>query len=85
MTWASIILTALKLISTLIAWAQREGHIKEGYDRAIAEAAREIFRKSEYAKQVKEKIDAMSDAEVDAALVSLEPAGDVPTQPASGR
>lgn len=78
-TWGSIILQVLKLISALITWAQREQLIGQGYDKAIAEMAREIFRKSEYAKQVAEKINAMSDDEVDAALVSLEPADGLPT------
>jgi hypothetical protein len=76
--WGSVILQVLKLVNSLTAWAQREGHIKEGYDKAIADTTREIFRKTEHAKKVKEKIDAMSDAEVDAALVALEPSGDVP-------
>ena len=76
-TWGSVILQVLQLVNALISWARREGHIKEGYDRAIAEQAREIFRKSEHARAVVEKIDAMSDAEVDAALVGLEP-NDVP-------
>jgi hypothetical protein len=77
MSWGAAILLLLQGIMALISWAQRAGHIKEGYDKAIAEVTREIFRKTEHAKRIKEKIDAMSDAEVDAALVALEP-GDVP-------
>lgn len=76
-TWGRVILLALQGIMFVISWAQRNGLIQEGYDKAIAEMAREIFRKTEHAKQLKEKIDAMSDAEVDAALVGLEP-NDVP-------
>lgn len=83
LTWGSILLQVLKLISALVSWAQREKLIKQGHDEAIAEVAREIFRKSEYAKRVSEKINAMSDDEVDAALVSLEPA-DVPAPKGSG-
>lgn len=77
MTWGPIILWALKVIYAVIAWAQQEKYIQEGYDKAIAEVTREIFRKTEHAKKVAEKIDAMSDDEVDAALVALEPR-DVP-------
>lgn len=73
LTWGAVLLQVLKVINALITWAQRERLIQQGYDQAIAETAREIFRKSEYAKRVAEKIDAMSDDEVDAALVGLEP------------
>lgn len=73
MSWGLIILQVLKLINALIGWARQENYIQEGYDKAIAEQAREIFRKTEHAKRVKDKIDAMSDDEVDAALVALEP------------
>ena len=77
MTWGRIILLVLQGVMLVISWAQRNGYIREGYDKAIAEVSREIFRKTEHAKAVKEKIDAMSDDEVDAALVGLEP-NDVP-------
>ena len=79
MTWGRIILLVLQVVNLLVTWAQRKGLIQEGYDKAIAEITREIFRKTEHARQVKEKIDAMSDSEVDAALVALEPSSDVPT------
>lgn len=85
MSWGSIILLVLRLVFAVTTWAQNRGLIQQGYDQAIAETAREIFRKSEYAKRVAEKIDAMSDDEVDAALVGLEPAGDVPAQPTGSR
>lgn len=78
LTWGSVIVQVLRLISSLVTWAQKRQLIAQGYDEAIAEASREIFRKTEHAKRVAEKIDAMSDDEVDAALVALEPAGDGP-------
>ena len=77
MTWGRIILLVLQGVMLVISWAQRNGYIQEGYDKAIAEVSRDIFRKTAHAKAVKEKIDAMSDDEVDAALVGLEP-NDVP-------
>lgn len=71
--WARIILLGLQLLNKWMDWAQAQGYIKQGRDEAIAFQAREIFRKTQYAKMTVEKIDAMSNEEVDAALVALEP------------
>ena len=78
--WGGVIYQLLVLVNRVLTWAQARGYIKQGWDEAIAQMAREVFRKTEHAKRVMENVDAMSDAEVDAALVGLEP-GPVAVQP----
>lgn len=50
-----------------------KGLIDQGYDKAIAEAAQSILVKTTAGKAIMEKVNAMSDAEVDAGLRGLEP------------
>lgn len=73
LTWVQLALAVLKVVNNIMALVNREQAVKEGYDRAVAEAAASILAKTEYAKNVREKISAMDDAAVDAALRDLEP------------
>lgn len=73
MTWVSLALTLLKIVSTIMTWARERELISEGYDRAIAETTQAIFVKTTAGKAIMEKVNAMSDAEVDAGLHGLEP------------
>lgn len=73
MSWISLALALLKLVSLWMTWARERELISEGFDKAIAEVALEIVRKTDAGKKIMEKVDAMSDAEVDAGLRGLEP------------
>jgi heme exporter protein D len=59
MTWLSLALTLLKIVSSIM--------------KAIAETTQEILRKTAVGKQLMEQVDAMSDSQVDDALRNLEP------------
>jgi hypothetical protein len=73
MGWLSLALTLLKIVSTIMNWARERELIDQGYDQAIAAAAQEIMRKTAVGKAILEKVNAMSDAEVDDGLRGLEP------------
>jgi hypothetical protein len=73
MTWLSLALTLLKIVSSIMTWAREQSLIDEGYDKAIAETTQEILRKTAVGKQLMEQVDAMSDSQVDDALRNLEP------------
>jgi len=73
MTWLSLALTLLKIVSSIMTWAREQSLIDEGYDKAIAETTQEILRKTAIGKQLMEQVDAMSDSQVDDALRNLEP------------
>src|SRR6185369_17636096 len=46
MTWLSLALTLLKIVSSIMTWAREQSLIDEGYDKAIAETTQEILRKT---------------------------------------
>lgn len=73
MTWVSLALTLLKLISNIVIWARERELISEGQDLEIARATAAILAETEYAKDVRAKIAAMDEAAVDDALRDLEP------------
>ena len=73
MSWLSLVLTLLKIASQIMSWARERELITQGHDQAIAEATRILLLKTEAGKKMMEKVNAMSDAEVDASLRGLEP------------
>lgn len=73
MTWVSLALALLKFVNTIMMWARERELITKGYDQAIAEVTQEILRKTDAGKAILEKVNRMSDAEVDAGLRGLEP------------
>lgn len=73
MSWVSLALTLLKIVSTIMTWARERELIDKGYDQAVADAAAEIMKKTAAGKAMLEKVNAMSDSEVDDALRNLEP------------
>lgn len=73
MSWVSLALTLLKVINNLMTWARERELISKGQDMEIARQSAAILAKTEYAKDVRDKIAAMDDAAVDAALRDLEP------------
>lgn len=73
MTWISFALALLKFVNSIISWARERELISEGYRQAIAEQAFEIATKVQTKKAIQERVDAMSEDEVDAELRGLEP------------
>lgn len=73
MTWVSLALTLLKIAASIITWARERELISQGYDQAIAEQSQAILAKTVAGKAIMEKVNALSDDDVDAALRGLEP------------
>lgn len=73
MTWVSLALALLKFVNSIMTWARERELISEGYDRAIAEQTQSILIKTTAGKAIMEKVNALSDTDVDAALRDLEP------------
>lgn len=73
MTWISFALALLKLVNSIISWARERELISEGYQQALAEQAFAIAAKVQTKKAIQERVDAMSETEVDDALRGLEP------------
>lgn len=72
-TWAEIILLALKIINAIMGEVGNARSFNAGVDFAISKTTLAILRKTEAGKKIMEKVDAMSDADVDTALRGLEP------------
>lgn len=69
----SIILALLKLANVLMSTALQKKWMQAGADAEIAKISESISRKTIASKAIWEKVDAMSDQDVDAALRGLEP------------
>lgn len=73
MSWISLALALLKFVNSLMTWARERELISEGYDKAIAEETQSILAKTTAGKAIMEKVNAMSEQEVDDGLRDLEP------------
>lgn len=73
MTWASIILGLLKLANLILGAINRDKWIKAGEDAEIAKTSAALLAKTEYARKVRERVNAMDDNALDRALRDLEP------------
>jgi hypothetical protein len=73
MSWISLALALLKFVNQIMNYARERELISQGHDQAIAEVSQEILRKTDAGKAILEKVNRMSDAEVDAGLRGLEP------------
>jgi hypothetical protein len=73
MSWVSLAVALLKIVSTIIIWARQRELISEGSDKAIAAETQAILRQTQAGKLIMEKIDAMSNDDVDSGLRGLEP------------
>jgi len=73
MTWVSLALALLKFVNSIMGYIRERELIDRGYDQAIAEVTQSILVKTAAGKAIMEKVNAMSDAEVDAGLRGLEP------------
>ena len=72
-TWPSILLAMLKLINEIMGAINRDKWMQAGADAEIAKITASILAKTQAGKKILEKVDAMSDEDVDAALRGLEP------------
>lgn len=72
-TWAEIVLLFLKLANAIMGQINDQRQFKAGADAEIAKISASILRKTQAGKAMMEKVDAMSEADVDAGLVGLEP------------
>jgi hypothetical protein len=73
MSWISLALALLKLVNTIMTWVNERELIAQGYDKAIAEVTQSILVKTAAGKKIMERVNEMSNADVDAGLVDLEP------------
>lgn len=73
MSWISFALALLKFVNAIMTYARERELISQGHDEAIAEITQAILVKTTAGKAIMEKVNAMSDADVDAGLVGLEP------------
>ena len=72
-SWAEIVLLILKIADAIMGQVNQDKWIKAGSDAEIARISAAILKKTAAGKAIMEKVDAMSDPDVDAALRGLEP------------
>lgn len=72
-TWLSLALALIKFVNNIMNWISREELMKAGADAEIARIALAIQKKTETGKKIWERIDALSENDVDAELRGLEP------------
>jgi hypothetical protein len=73
MSWISLAITLLKIVSSIMTYARERELISRGQDEVIAEVTRSIFEKTTAGKAIMERVNGMSPEEVDAGLRGLEP------------
>lgn len=73
MSWVSFALMLLQVINKIMTYARERELISQGQDIEIARQTAAILAKTEYAKNVRDKIAKMDDRAVDDALRALEP------------
>ena len=72
LTWGQIILAILQFVNWIMDTVGREKLIQQGGDEERARQAALILSKTEYAKDVREKLAAMDDVTLDRTLDDLE-------------
>ncbi len=70
-TYIGLALALLKFVNGMMDYFGREEAMKAGADAEIAKVAASILRKTTAGKAIMERVDAMSDADVDAELRRL--------------
>jgi hypothetical protein len=71
LSWVELAIILLKVVNGIINWAHDRGMIDEGRRQVIAERAANILAKTKIRDEIREKVDAMSEAEVDEGLADL--------------
>lgn len=72
-TIADIVLLVLKIANAIMTEVGDQRQFKAGTDAEIAKTSAAILAKTQAGKAIMEKIDAMSDDDVDSGLIGLEP------------
>jgi hypothetical protein len=72
-SWVEIILLVLKIVDAVMGRVNQDQWIKAGADAEIAKISASILQKTAAGKKIMERINALSDADVDAELRGLEP------------
>jgi hypothetical protein len=72
-TWGEIVLLFLKLANAIMGAVNQDKWMRAGADAEIAKISAAILAKTTAGKVIMEKVNAMSEAEVDAGLRGLEP------------
>lgn len=72
-TWPEILLLCLKIVNAVMDKLNYNQGFQAGTDAEIAKVSASILRKTQAGKAIMEKVDAMSEADVDAGLIDLEP------------
>ena len=72
-TWGEIVLLFLKLANAIMGAVNQDKWMRAGADAEIAKISAAILAKTTAGKAIMEKVNAMSEAEVDAGLRGLEP------------
>lgn len=70
--WIKLALLLLQLANKIVSWVHDQGLIDEGRQQVIGEMALAIAAKVRTRDQILEKVNALSDADVDAELGKLE-------------
>lgn len=73
LTWAEIVLLLLKIANAIIGQINRDKWMAAGRDEEIARESQAILAKTAAGKALMDKVNALSDADVDADLRGLEP------------
>lgn len=72
-TWASIILAALQAINAIMSFVNTAKAEQAGVDAEIAKVSAAILAKTKAGKAIMEKVNALSESDVNAGLIDLEP------------
>ena len=72
-TWPEIVLLVLKIANAIMTQVGDQKQFQAGTDAEIAKVSTAILAKTQAGKAIMEKVNALSDADVDARLSGLEP------------
>jgi hypothetical protein len=73
LSYIGLAIALLKFVSGLMNYVDRQAAMKSGADAEIAKISAAILQRTAAGKKMMEKVNAMSDADVDAGLRGLEP------------
>lgn len=72
-TWAEIVLLALKVVNAIMGEVGNQRQFKAGADAEIAKISASILGKTAAGKAIMEKVNSMTETEIDDRLKALEP------------
>jgi len=72
-SWISLLLGLLKLVNWMLEQKQIRDAMTAGQDAEIARQLQEVMRKTEKGREIMEKVERLTDTELDDKLRGLEP------------